>query len=42
MDHYEKLEETGYVGNDLVQRKNDYKDGGIFYRIFLAQKLNIC
>ena len=42
MDHYEKLKAAGYVGNKLGQRKNDYGDSGVFYGLFLAQKLNFC
>ena len=30
------------VGKSLLQGKNDYKDEGIFYGLFLAPKLNYC
>ena len=36
--HWEKLEKAGLVGKNLLQGKNDYKDGGIFYGLFLAPK----
>ena len=42
MDHYEKIKETGYVGKNLGQRKNDYGDGGIFYGLFIAPKMKLC
>ena len=28
--HWNKLESAGLVGKNLLQGKNDYKDGGIF------------
>ena len=40
--HWEKLEKTGLVGKNLLQGKNDYKDGGIFYGLFLAPKIKYC
>ena len=30
------------VGKKLLQGKNDYKDGGIFYGLFLAPKIMYC
>ena len=42
MDHYRKLKEAGYIGNDRGQRKNDYGDGGIFYGFFYAVELKLC
>ena len=30
------------VGKNLLQGKNNYKDGGIFYGLFLAPKINYC
>ena len=30
------------VGKALLQGKNDYKDGGIFYGLFLAPKIKYC
>ena len=30
------------VGKDLLQGKNDYKDGDIFYGLFLALKIKYC
>ena len=40
--HWEKLEKAGLVGKNLLQGKNDYKDGGIFYGLFLAPKMKYC
>ena len=40
--HWNKLNENGLVGNDLLQGKNDYGDGGIFYSLFLAPKVKYC
>ena len=40
--HWEKLEKAGLVGKNLLQGQNDYKDGGIFYGLFLAPKLKYC
>ena len=36
--HGHKLDEIGLVGKNLLQRKDDYKDGGVFYGLFLAPK----
>ena len=36
--HWDKLDKAGLVGKGLLQGKNDYKDGGIFYALFLAPK----
>ena len=40
--HWDKLEKAGLVGENLLQGKNDYKDGGIFYGLFLAPKIKYC
>ena len=40
--HWEKLEKAGLVGKNLLQGKNDYRDGGIFYGLFLAPKIKYC
>ena len=40
--HWDKLETAGLVGKGLLQGKNDYKDGGIFYGLFLAPKIKYC
>ena len=40
--HWDNLDKAGLVGKNLLQRKNDYKDGGIFYGLFLAPKINYC
>ena len=36
--HWDELDKSGLVGKNLLQGKNDYKDGGIFYGLFLAPK----
>ena len=36
--HWDKLDEAGFLGKTLLQGKNDYKEGGIFYGLFLAPK----
>ena len=40
--HWDKLDRAGLVGKGLLQGKNDYKDGGIFYGLFLAPKIKYC
>ena len=40
--HCDKLEKAGLVGKRLLQGKNDYKDGCIFYGLFLAPKIKYC
>ena len=40
--HWDKLDETGLVGKGLLQGKNDYKYGGVFYGLFLAPKIKYC
>ena len=40
--HWDKLSEAGLLGKNLLQGKNDYKDGGIFYGLFLAPKIKYC
>ena len=40
--HWDKLKEFGLIGKNLLQGKNDYKDGGIFYALFLAPKIKYC
>ena len=40
--HWEKLKEKNLVVVDLLQGKVDYRDGGIFYGLFLAAKINYC
>ena len=34
--HWDKLQKAGLIGKNLLQGKNDYKDGGIFYGLFRA------
>ena len=40
--HWDKLNKAGLVGKGLLQGKNDYKDGCIFYGLFLAPKIKYC
>ena len=40
--HWDKLDKAGLVGKNLLQGKNDYKDGGIFFGLFLAPKIKYC
>ena len=39
---WKKLDKAGLIGKNLLQSKNDYKDGGIFYGLFLAPKKKHC
>ena len=41
-EHWDKLDKAGLVGKNLLQGKNDYKDGGNFYGLFLAPKIKYC
>ena len=36
--HWDKLDRAGLVGKILLQGKNNYKDCGIFYGLFLGPK----
>ena len=40
--HWDKLDKAGLVGKNLLQGKNDYKNGGIFYGLFLSRKTKYC
>ena len=40
--HWDKLNKAGLVGKNLLQGKNYYGDGGIFYGLFLAPKIKYC
>ena len=40
--HWDKLKEKNLVDKNLLQGKNDYGDGGIFYGLFLAPKIKYC
>ena len=40
--HWDKLDKARLVGKNLLQRKNEYKDGGVFYGLFLAPKIKQC
>ena len=39
---WDKLDKAGLVGKNLLQGKNDYKDGGVFYGLFVAPKIKYC
>ena len=39
---WDQLDKAGLVGRNLLQGKNDYKDGGIFHGLFLAPKIKYC
>ena len=38
----DKLNEAGLVGKNLLQGKNNYREIGIFYGLFLAPKIKYC
>ena len=38
--YWDKLQKAGLVGKGLLQGKNDYQDGSIFYGLFQAPKIN--
>ena len=40
--HWEKIDKAGLVGKSLLEGKIDYKDGCIFYALFLAPKIKYC
>ena len=40
--HCNKLDKAGLVGKNRLQGKNDYKEGGIRYGLFLAPKIKYC
>ena len=40
--HWNKLKEKNLIGKERLQGKNDYKDGGNFYGLFLAPKIKYC
>ena len=40
--HWDKLDKTGLVGKNQLQGKNDYKERGIWYALFLAPKMKYC
>ena len=40
--HWDKLDKAGLVAKNRLQGKNDYKEGGIWYGLFLASKLKYC
>ena len=37
--HWHNLEKTGLVGKNRLQGRVDYKDGGLWYGLFLAPKI---
>ena len=40
--HWKKLDKAGLVGKNLLQGKNDYKDGSVWYGLFLSPKIKCC
>ena len=40
--HWDKFNKAGSVGKNLLRGKNDYRDGGIFYVLYLAPKMKYC
>ena len=40
--HWDRLNKAGLAGKNQLQGKNDYRDGGIFYGLFLAPKIKYC
>ena len=40
--HWESLDKAGLVGKNLLQGKNDYKHGGLWYGLFLAPQIKYC
>ena len=40
--HWDNLDKAGLVGKNRLQGKNDYKDGGFWYGLFLAPKMKYC
>ena len=40
--HWDKHDKAGLVGKTLQQGKNDHKDGGFLYGLFLAPKIIYC
>ena len=36
--HWDSSDNVGLVGKNRLQNKNDYKDGGVWYGLFLAPK----
>ena len=41
-NYWNEVDGAGLVVKNLLQSKNDNKDGGIFYGVFLAPKLRYC
>ena len=40
--HWDKSKEKNLFGENRLQGKNDYKDGGIFFAFFFAPKIKYC
>ena len=40
--HWDKINMSGLVGKKRLQGKNDYRDGGIWFGLFLAPKIKYC
>ena len=41
-EHWEKLEEARFVGKNRLKGKNNHKEGGFWYGLFLAPKIKYC
>ena len=40
--HWDKIGKAGLVGKNRLKGKNDYKEGGFWYGLFLAPKIKYC
>ena len=40
--HWDKLNRVGSIGNNIIAREKEYKNGGIFDALFLAPKSKYC
>ena len=40
--YWDNLDKADLIGKYLLQGKNDYKDSGIFYGLFIAPKIKYC
>ena len=36
--YWDNLDKTGLVGKNQLLRKNDYKDGGVWYGLFFSSE----
>ena len=40
--HWNKLDRAGLVGKNRLQGKNDFREGGIWYGLFLGPQIKYC